>query len=79
MSFLLPQTRTGVVASVRGVDLHGDRYIDLAVAVEGDGDGAPTKTGRISAMDCPADLEVGDRVAVRFTMGVMTRVERAPA
>lgn len=76
MSFLLPQTRTGVVASVRGVDLHGDRYIDLAVAVEGDG--APTMTGRISAMDCPGDLEVGDRVAVRFTMGVMTRVERAP-
>lgn len=75
MSFLLPQTRTGVVASVRAVDLHGDRYIDLAVAVEGDG--SPAATGRISAMDCPTDLAVGDRVAVRFTMGVMTRVERA--
>ena len=75
MSFLLPQTRTGVVVSVRPVDLHCDRYVDLAVAVEGDG--TPASTGRISAMDCPTDLQPGDRVAVRFTMGVMTRVERA--
>lgn len=75
MSFLLPQTRTGTVASVRAVELHGDRYVDLAVAVEGEG--MPTATGRVSALECPGDLAVGDRVAVRFTMGVMTRVERA--
>jgi hypothetical protein len=62
MSFLLPQTHTGTVASARIADIHGDRYVDLAVTIEG----APMATGRVS-------------VSVRFTMGVMTRVERAEA
>ena len=75
MSFLLPQTRTGTVATARVVDIHGDRYVDLAVAIEGAG--APGATGRVSVMECPEDLTPGERVAVRFTMGVMTRVERA--
>lgn len=74
MSFLLPQTRTGTIASARLVDIHGDRYVDVAIAIEGEA--APTATGRVSAMECPADLEPGERVSVRFTMGVMTRVER---
>ncbi len=74
MSFLLPQTRTGVVASTRVVDIHGDRYVDVAIAI--DGDGAPGATGRVSVMECPADLMTGERVSVRFTMGVMTRIER---
>jgi hypothetical protein len=72
MSFLLPQTHIGTVASARIADIHGDRYVDLAVTIEG----APVATGRVSVMECPEDLEPGERVSVRFTMGVMTRVER---
>lgn len=72
MSFLLPQTHTGTVASARIADIHGDRYVDLAVTIEG----APMATGRVSVMECPEDLQPGERVAVRFTMGVMTRVAR---
>jgi hypothetical protein len=74
MSLLLPQTRTGKVQSVRLVDIHGDRWVDVTVALD-DADSAPI-TGRVSAMECPSDLKPGERVSVRFTMGVMTRVSR---
>ena len=74
MSLLLPQTRAGVVQSVRLLDIHGDRYLDLALALEDYGS-API-TGRIGASECPADLKVGERVSVSFTMGVITRVTR---
>lgn len=76
MSFLLPQTRTGVVQVVRLLDIHGDRYVDLVLALEGD---VATANGRVSQSECPADLAPGDRVSARFTMGVMTRVAREPA
>ena len=75
MSLLLPQTRTGTVQSVRLVDIHGDRYLDVAVSL--DDAGAAPVTGRVSALECPPDLAPGERVSVRFTMGVITRVARA--
>lgn len=75
MSLLLPQTRTGTVHSVRLVDIHGDRYVDVAVSL--DDEGIVPVTGRVSAIECPPDLEPGDRVSVSFTMGVITRVSRA--
>ena len=75
MSLLLPQTRTGTLQAVRLVDIHGDRYVDLAVSL--DDAGAAPVTGRVSAMECPPDLTPGERVSVSFTMGVMTRVSRA--
>ena len=75
MSLLLPQTRTGTVQSVRPVDIHGDRYVDLAILL--DDDPATPVAGRVGAMECPADLAAGERVSVRFMMGVITRVSRA--
>ena len=75
MSLLLPQTRTGTVQSARLVDIHGDRYVDVAVLL--DDAGAATVTGRVTAMECPLDLTPGERVSVSFTMGVITRVTRA--
>lgn len=75
MNLLLPQTRTGTVKSARLVDIHGDRWVDVAVALDNTGD-APV-AGRVSALECPPDLKPGERVSVRFTMGVMTRVVRA--
>jgi hypothetical protein len=74
MSLLLPQTRAGVVHSIHRLDIHGDRYVDLALSLADYGL-APV-TGRIGASECPADLQVGDRVSVHFTMGVMTRITR---
>jgi hypothetical protein len=53
MNLLLPQTRPGIVLEVRPVDIHGDRYVDLHVALDGE---AP-RTGRISASECPDGLE----------------------
>ena len=74
MSLLLPQTRTGTVRSVRRLDIHGDLYVDLTVAL--DEAGTAPVTSRVSAMECPPDLAPGDRVSLRFTMGVITAVTR---
>jgi hypothetical protein len=77
MSLLLPQTRTGTVRSAAALDIHGDRYVDVSVALDGpEGDDGPPARGRVGASDCAADLVPGERVNVRFTMGVMMRVER---
>ena len=75
VSLLLPQTRTGTIQRATALDIHGDRYVDLLIAL--DGESGPPVGGRVGASDCPADLAAGDLVGVRFTMGVMVRVERA--
>lgn len=74
MSFLLPQSRAGTVRRVVPVDLHGDRYVDLVVELD-DAPGAPA-SGRLAAMECPAEIAAGERVVVRFTMGVMVGIAR---
>jgi hypothetical protein len=74
VSLLLPQTRGGTVQSSTSVNIHGDRYVDLVIAL--DGETGPPVVGRVSAADCPESLTPGDRVSVRFTMGVMVRVAR---
>ena len=74
MSRLLPQTRTGTVRAATPLDLHGDRYVDLVVELDGDAD-MPVR-GRVGASDCPGTLVIGDRVRVRITLGVLVRVER---
>jgi hypothetical protein len=74
VSLFLPQTRTGTVRSATPVSIHGDRYVDLAIALEGDP--GPPVAGRVGADACPESLAPGERVSVRFTMGVMVRVTR---
>jgi hypothetical protein len=74
MSLLLPQNRPGTVQSASPVSIHGDRYVDVAIAL--DGDPAPATAGRIGATDCAAGLLPGERVTVRFVMGVIVRVTR---
>ena len=74
MSLLLPQTRTGTVRSVRRLDIHGDRYVDVSVVTEPD---AVEISGRLGAMEAPGDLAAGDRVTLGITMGVITRLSRA--
>ena len=75
VNFLLPQDQPGTVRRVTPVDIHGDRYVDLLVAFDGEPD-AP-RGGRVSAAEVPSGLEPGDRVSVRFVMGVMVGVSRA--
>jgi len=79
VSLLLPQSREASVLDVRPVDIHGDRYVDLTVALDGAGPGDAPNTGRVPASECPPDLRPGDRVTVRFVMGVMTKVVREGA
>jgi len=74
VSLLLPQTRLGTVQSATPVSIHGDRYVDLVIALEGAA--GPPVAGRVDATECPASLMPGERVIVRFTMGVMVRVAR---
>jgi hypothetical protein len=74
VSLLLPQTRAGTVRSATPLSIHGDRYVDLAIALEGDA--GPPVVGRLGAAECPESLAEGERVSVRFIMGVMVRVAR---
>ena len=74
MSLLLPQNRPGVLQSAALVSIHGDRYVDVVVVL--DGDAGPATVGRLGAGDCPDALAPGERVSVRFIMGVMVRVAR---
>jgi hypothetical protein len=74
MNLLLPAVKTGVVRAVRAVDIHGDRWVDLAIELD-EMPGAG-HAGRVAATECPEGLVAGDRVRVRFVMGQMMRVER---
>jgi hypothetical protein len=74
VSLLLPQEIACVVRGVRAVDIHGDRYVDVAVET---GEQPPRAlSGRVPAGECPADLAPGERVSAKFVMGVMVRVMR---
>ena len=75
MSFLLPQTRDATVLQVRALDLHGDRYLDVLLQVDG-ADGGPA-SGRLGAADCPDALAAGERVQARFAMGVLMGLARS--
>ena len=75
MSLLLPQTRSGTILRAAQVEIHGDRYLDVSIAL--DDSASSTVTGRVGAMECPADLAEGERVNVRITMGVITRLTRS--
>lgn len=41
-----------------------------------EGDAGPPVVGQVGADACPESLTPGERVSVRFTMGVMVRVAR---
>ena len=74
MNLLLPQTRTGTVRAATRLDIHGDRYVDLSLAL--DDEPGPPVTGRIGAGECPEALAPGDRVSARFVMGTLVKVVR---
>ena len=74
MSFLLPQSRSGTVRSVRPLDIHGDRYVDVQLALDDQPD-RPV-VGRIAASEVPGDLAVGERVEARYMMGVIVKLSR---
>lgn len=76
MSMLLPQTRTGVVVSSAPVDIHGDRFFDVTLAFDGANPDEAPLTSRVSATECPAGLAVGERVAARLVLGIITRITR---
>ena len=72
----MPQNRSGTVHAVTPVSIHGDRYTDLVIALD-DADGPPV-LGRVGGNECPEALAAGERVNVRFIMGVMVKVTREP-
>ena len=74
MNFLLPQDRPGILKDLRHVDIHSDRYLDLWIEFEEPA--GETRRARLPVSECPADLVVGERVSVKFVMGVMVKVAR---
>lgn len=75
MNFLLPQERPGTLREVRAVEIHSDRYLD--VWVEFDEPAGETRRARVPVSECPTDLVAGDRVSVKFVMGVVVKVGRS--
>ena len=73
----MPQSRHGTVRSTTAVSIHGDRYVDIAIAV--DDDPGPPVVGRVGAGECPDGLSAGERVIARFMMGVLVRIAREGA
>lgn len=76
MSFLLPQDRIATLERMQPVDIHGDRYFDLALVYEGE-TAAGARVARVSQSECPDGLAPGDRVSVHMVLGVVTRIARA--
>lgn len=75
MNFLLPQERLGTLREVRTLDIHSDHYLD--VWIEFDEPAGETRRGRLPASECPANLVAGERVSVKFVMGVMVKVSKS--
>lgn len=76
MSFLLPQDRLATIERMQPVDIHGDRYFDLALLYDGEESAGP-RVARVGRSECPDGLASGERVNVRMVLGVVTRVARA--
>ena len=64
--------RNGVVREVEPYTIHGSPHVRLVVLLEG-GEAIQAQLG---AESVPADLAVGDAVAVRFAMNVVIAIER---
>lgn len=64
--------REGVVREVRGLDIHGSKYVDVTVGYP---DGV-LETGRLGAESIPEDLEVGDRVMVSRAVNMIVGIRR---
>jgi hypothetical protein len=75
VNFLLPRTVLAVVTRVQPVDIHGDRWVDVALASEEPGE--PALAGRIAANECPEALAPGERVEARVVMGNLVGLKRA--
>ncbi|MBI3287288.1 MAG: hypothetical protein HYZ68_04495 [Chloroflexi bacterium] len=70
---MLAGTQEGVLRAVRGVDLHGRRYWDLAITLNSHPDQA--FQARLGPESVYADLQPGDRVLVHFMLRMVMRVE----
>ena len=77
MNFLLPQERPGTLRDARPVDIHSDHYLDLWI--EFDEPAGETRRARVPVSECPANLVAGERLTVKFVMGVVVKVSRGAA
>ncbi|MFK7959358.1 MAG: hypothetical protein AB8G96_02445 [Phycisphaerales bacterium] len=62
-------TGAGRIEAVRSVDLHGDRFLDLAVRPDGMAGDAPPRVVRISEQSCGQIPAVGDHVRIELLLG----------
>jgi hypothetical protein len=65
--------RDAVVREVRPWDVHGVPYVDVTVSYE---DGS-SEVARLGVESVPADLAVGDRVAVSRAVNMIVSIRRA--
>jgi hypothetical protein len=63
-----------LVVDVRPFDVHGVGYVDVTVAYRD----RSTATARLGRESVPAELAVGDQVAVRLVANMIVAIEPAP-
>jgi hypothetical protein len=64
--------REAIVRDVRGLDVHGSKYVDVTVGYQ---DGV-LETARLGTESIPENLEVGERVMVSRAVNMIVGIRR---
>jgi hypothetical protein len=73
---MLKGSRAAILRRMQPVSIHGQISLDVFFNDADDPDG-PVSTARVGDESVPRDLEPGDRIELRYLMGVVTEIRRA--
>ena len=72
---MLKGSRVAILRKVQPVSIHGQISLDVVFSDAGDPDG-PVSVARVGGESVPRNLEPGDRIELRYLMGVVTEVTK---
>jgi len=73
---VLKGSRVAILRKTQPVSIHGQVSIDVYFSDADDPDG-PVSVARVGDESVPRDLEPGDRIELKYLMGVVTEVRKA--
>ena len=73
---MLKGSRAAILRRTQPVSIHGQISVDVFFNDADDPEG-PMSAARVGDESVPRDLEPGDRIELRYLMGVVTEVRRA--
>lgn len=75
---MLKGTKTALVKKVQPVSIHGQISLDVYF-VDPDEPQGQVSLARIGPEAAPRNIEAGDLVVLHYLLGVVTKIEKAPA